>query len=80
MRDGLIHGDYFRGKLCRGTDVVGLVDFEEARVDWLAFDLASAVWEFCKLPPTMCTSTSERHSISSVRTSTPVAPRNSCIL
>jgi Ser/Thr protein kinase RdoA (MazF antagonist) len=34
--------------LVRGRKAVGLVDFEEARIDWTAADLAGAIWEFCK--------------------------------
>jgi homoserine kinase type II len=49
LDDGLIHGDYFRGNVLVGDGkAVGLVDFEEARLDWRAADLANAVWEFCK--------------------------------
>jgi homoserine kinase type II len=48
---GVIHGDFFRGNvLFSGDRAVGLVDWEEATVDWQIYDLANAVWEFCKLP------------------------------
>ena len=44
-----IHGDVFRGNmLVRNGAVTGIVDWEEANVDWVAYDLAAAMWEFCK--------------------------------
>jgi homoserine kinase type II len=46
---GLVHGDFFVGNvLIEQERVVGLVDWEEARLDWTLFDVSSAVWEFCK--------------------------------
>lgn len=43
------HGDVFRGNmLVRDGSVVGMVDWEEANVDWVAHELANAMWEFCK--------------------------------
>jgi Ser/Thr protein kinase RdoA (MazF antagonist) len=49
LDETVVHGDYFRGNvLFRGSRAVGLIDFEEARLDWTAADLAGAVWEFCK--------------------------------
>ena len=46
---GPIHADVFRGNvLVRAGVVVGLVDWEEANVDWVAYDLANAMWEFCE--------------------------------
>jgi Ser/Thr protein kinase RdoA (MazF antagonist) len=49
LEHGLVHGDYFRGNvLVRRGRAAGLIDFEEARLDWTAADLAGAVWEFCK--------------------------------
>jgi Ser/Thr protein kinase RdoA (MazF antagonist) len=45
----VVHGDYFRGNvLCRGGEAIGLVDFEDMRLDWAVADLAGAAWEFCK--------------------------------
>jgi Ser/Thr protein kinase RdoA (MazF antagonist) len=47
---GVIHGDFFRGNVLVVDDrAVGLVDWEEATVDWQIYDLANAVWEFSKL-------------------------------
>jgi len=46
---GPIHGDFYRGNvLIRRGRIVGLVDWEESCVDLFAYDLANAVWEFCK--------------------------------
>lgn len=44
-----IHGDFWRANMLmvRGT-IVGLVDWEESCVDLLEYELANAVWEFCK--------------------------------
>jgi Ser/Thr protein kinase RdoA (MazF antagonist) len=43
-----IHADVFRGNiLVRDGRVVAIVDWEEANVDWVAYDLANATWEFC---------------------------------
>ena len=47
----MIHGDFFRGNvLAEGARVTGLVDWEEAHVDWFTSELANGVWEFCKRP------------------------------
>jgi Ser/Thr protein kinase RdoA (MazF antagonist) len=46
---GAVHGDIYRGNLrVRDGRIVGLVDWEEARVDWPAWELANATWEVCK--------------------------------
>ena len=46
---GPIHGDFYRGNvLVRRGRIVGLVDWEESCIDLFAYDLANAVWEFCK--------------------------------
>lgn len=46
---GPIHGDFYRGNiLMRRSAIVGLVDWEESCVDLLDYELANAVWEFCK--------------------------------
>jgi Ser/Thr protein kinase RdoA (MazF antagonist) len=43
-----IHGDVFPGNvLVREGRVVAFVDWEEANVDWVAYDVASSMWEFC---------------------------------
>ena len=50
LTTGVIHGDFFRGNvLVAGDRAVGLLDWEEATVDWQAYDLANGVWEFCHL-------------------------------
>jgi Ser/Thr protein kinase RdoA (MazF antagonist) len=46
---GPIHGDFYRGNvLVRRGRIVGLIDWEESCVDRFDYDLANAVWEFCK--------------------------------
>jgi Ser/Thr protein kinase RdoA (MazF antagonist) len=46
---GPIHGDFYRGNvLVRRGRIVGLIDWEESCVDLFAYELANAVWEFCK--------------------------------
>jgi homoserine kinase type II len=47
-RAGVIHADLFAGNvLVRAGRAIALIDWDEANVDWLAFDLACAAWEFC---------------------------------
>ena len=44
----VIHGDYFPGNvLLAGDELAGIVDWEEAQVDWVTWDLASAIGAFC---------------------------------
>jgi Ser/Thr protein kinase RdoA (MazF antagonist) len=44
---GLIHGDVFPGNvLVRAGDAVAVIDWEEARPDWLTWDLACAAGAF----------------------------------
>jgi homoserine kinase type II len=44
----VIHCDYHPGNLkFEGDRVTGLFDFDWAKVDWRAFDVALAVWYFC---------------------------------
>jgi Ser/Thr protein kinase RdoA (MazF antagonist) len=46
---GVVHGDFFRGNILKSRRrVTALLDWEEATVDWLTFELANGVWEFCK--------------------------------
>jgi Ser/Thr protein kinase RdoA (MazF antagonist) len=46
---GPIHGDFYRANvLFRRGRAVGLIDWEESCVDLFAYELANAVWEFCK--------------------------------
>jgi Ser/Thr protein kinase RdoA (MazF antagonist) len=45
---GLTHNDIFEGNvLIHEGQVSALIDWEEATLDWLAWDLASSVWPFC---------------------------------
>jgi len=47
---GVVHGDVYRGNvLVREGRIAGLVDWEYARVDWPAWELANATWEVCKV-------------------------------
>ncbi|MDP8911579.1 MAG: phosphotransferase [Actinomycetota bacterium] len=44
-----IHGDFYPGNvLVDEGRVCGLVDWEEAHVDWTAYELANGMWEFCR--------------------------------
>jgi len=46
---GAVHGDIYRGNLrVRDRRIHGVVDWEDARVDWPAWELANAAWEVCK--------------------------------
>jgi len=46
---GAVHGDVYRGNLrVRDGRIRGILDWEDARVDWPAWELANATWEFCK--------------------------------
>jgi Ser/Thr protein kinase RdoA (MazF antagonist) len=46
-----IHGDYHEGNLGVVDDhVVGVFDWDEARLDWRACELADATWAFCRNP------------------------------
>lgn len=46
---GAVHGDVCRANLrVRDGRIAGVVDWEEARVDWPALELANATWEVCK--------------------------------
>jgi Ser/Thr protein kinase RdoA (MazF antagonist) len=50
LREGIVHGDVYRANLLmRGGRVVGVIDWEDARADWLAWELANATWEVCKV-------------------------------
>jgi homoserine kinase type II len=43
-----IHGDYYRQNLLtQGDQISGIIDWDECRADWLCFELAFALWEFC---------------------------------
>jgi Ser/Thr protein kinase RdoA (MazF antagonist) len=44
----LIHGDFFPGNVLVSSDaLVGLIDWEEAQIDWPVWDLAGAIGSFC---------------------------------
>lgn len=46
---GPVHGDFYRGNvLCREGRIMGLIDWDESRVDALDVELAWSVWEFCQ--------------------------------
>lgn len=46
-----IHGDYYAGNLLvRDGEVTGILDWDECRLDWRAFEVSSALWSFCRLP------------------------------
>lgn len=46
---GAVHGDVCRGNLrVRDGRIVAVLDWEDARVDWPAWELANATWEVCK--------------------------------
>jgi Ser/Thr protein kinase RdoA (MazF antagonist) len=47
---GAVHGDVYRGNvLVLDGRIVGVIDWEEARVDWPAAELANAAWEACRV-------------------------------
>lgn len=44
------HGDFYAGNvLVVGGRVSAVIDWDEARPDWLIYELARATWEFCRL-------------------------------
>ena len=48
---GVLHGDYYRRNiLCRAGQIVGLLDWDDARSDLLITELAWATWELAKSP------------------------------
>ena len=50
-RRGIVHGDFYRGNLLvDGGFIVGLIDWDEARVDDYVVELAWSMWEFAKSP------------------------------
>ncbi len=52
LTPGVVHGDVFPGNvLVQGERATGLLDWEEADVDWQAYDLASAAWPFSRSGP-----------------------------
>ena len=46
----LIHGDFYEGNLLIGDDgeVAAVLDWDECRLDWRAWDVANALWSFCR--------------------------------
>jgi Ser/Thr protein kinase RdoA (MazF antagonist) len=50
-RRGIVHGDFYRGNLLVDDGfIVGLIDWDEARVDDYVTEFAWATWEFAKAP------------------------------
>ena len=48
---GPIHGDYYRRNLLvEGDTITGLLDWDDAHVDFLMQEVAWSAWEFCKTP------------------------------
>lgn len=48
---GVMHGDFYRRNiLCRAGQIIGLIDWDEARQGPLITELARATWELCKAP------------------------------
>jgi Ser/Thr protein kinase RdoA (MazF antagonist) len=48
---GPIHGDYWSNNLIlRGAKIVGIIDWDDARIGSLDRELSCAVWEFCAAP------------------------------
>lgn len=46
LQVGVVHGDVYRGNMrVDAGRLVGIVDWEEARLDWPAAELANAAWE-----------------------------------
>jgi Ser/Thr protein kinase RdoA (MazF antagonist) len=46
--EGFVHGDFFPGNVMTDGDrVTGILDWEEARLDWVSWDLANALGTFC---------------------------------
>jgi len=45
-----IHGDFYEGNLLIGEDgeVAAILDWDECRSDWRAWDVANALWSFCR--------------------------------
>jgi Ser/Thr protein kinase RdoA (MazF antagonist) len=45
-----VHGDYYEGNLLIGEDgeVSAVLDWDECRLDWRAWDVANALWSFCR--------------------------------
>ena len=48
---GPIHGDFYRRNLlASGQQITGLLDWDDAHIDFLMQEVAFATWEFCKTP------------------------------
>jgi Ser/Thr protein kinase RdoA (MazF antagonist) len=52
----VVHGDFYRGNLrCRNHSIVGLFDWDDARMWTLENELAWSVWEFAQVDATLDT-------------------------
>lgn len=78
-----LHGDFYPHNLIVGAagQVIGLVDWDESRIDWRVWDLANALLEFCAGPAGMnFDSACARNLIAAYETAAPglsAAERNS---
>lgn len=44
-----IHGDYYKGNLLwDGKDITGVIDFDDAMLDWAEYEIAKGLWEFTR--------------------------------
>ena len=44
-----VHGDYYHGNLLwDGRRITGVIDFDDARMEWAEFEIARALWEFAR--------------------------------
>ena len=47
LTECIVHGDFYqRNILWDGTEVTGVIDWDETSTSWLEYELANAVWEF----------------------------------
>ncbi|GIP30908.1 MULTISPECIES: phosphotransferase [unclassified Paenibacillus] len=46
---GFIHGDYYGGNLLtdRRGQITAVIDWDECGKEWLIYELARSIWEFC---------------------------------
>lgn len=51
LTEGIMHGDFYAANiLCRGGDILGVLDWDECRKGPVIEEIAWATWEFCKTP------------------------------